>query len=93
MYILLGISLLSPLLVFFDYRKRSNVYMAIVYVVVFITSIFLFSKTTDTFKLVFAASVPLLMVVFLFVAGSYRPKKRKNTRRTKQDDHRVIDDF
>lgn len=86
MYILLAISALCPLFIFFDYSKRSNIYIAIVYVAVFILSwAFILRPLIMELGLTLAFAIPFLMVIFLLLA-----KKRKGIK--KKTNQSVIDD-
>ena len=88
-YLLLGLSFSCPFLVFLDYGKRNNVYLAIVYVLAFISSwIFVLHPLIKQFGLYFAMAMPMLMIVFLLVA-----KKRKSSVMKKQSNRDIIDDL
>lgn len=79
----------APFFVFFYYRKRSNVHQAILYVVILVVSwIFVLRPLIVKFHIYFAMSIPLLMIVFSFIA-----RQNKHANRQKRNNSAVIDDF
>lgn len=64
---------LCPLLIFFDYHKRSNIYIAIVYVVVFfVVWRFVLFALIDAYGLWFAGAIPFLLAGMLVVKRMLR---------------------
>lgn len=91
-YIIGAVLFLFPLIIFFDYNKPGNVYMAVIYVLSFIPVAFFLKWVTATYTrgLVFAMAVPFLMMILLYIA---KKRKHKVHKLKKQNDKRIIDDL
>jgi len=60
-FILLA-SVCCPFLIFLDYHKRSNIHIAIIYVIAFFIVIFLTSKFIYHYGMVLAGMAPFLLL-------------------------------
>ncbi|MDF3029020.1 MAG: hypothetical protein K0S23_3327 [Fluviicola sp.] len=61
------VSLLCPFLIFLDYHKRSNIHLAISYVIVFFGLVFLLSKVIYYYGMFLALSAPILILIMCII--------------------------
>lgn len=61
------VSLLCPFLIFLDYHKRSNIHLAISYVIIFFGLIFLLSKVIYYYGMFLALATPFLILAMCII--------------------------
>lgn len=61
------VSLLCPFLIFLDYHKRSNIHVAISYVIAFFGIIFLLSKIIYYYGMFLALAAPFLILLMCII--------------------------
>ncbi len=87
----IGIALfLFPAIIFLDFNKKNNVYIGVIYLIVFVFVVFFVLPwliATPDRAMAFAMSIPFLMAAYLIIA---KKNKKQIIRKENKD---VIDDL